>query len=314
MTSSESPESQDSESLDFKNYSILQPLGIGNFGAVSLILTRKSKKYAMKELFSEENEENDPFEEFENHFLVSTSSAHANILKMYEMSNDTPDGICRFFMEYVDSGNLFERIQENLENGFSEKLALKFYRQLVFGLEHIHGMGIAHLDIRPENLMLTGDDTLKISDFGLSVRFKDENGISSLVEPSGSALYRSPECRKCALIDGPKSDIFSSGVVLVEMLNGCYPWKEATVTDENYKKWMDGNKVMGWNNAGDQVMALLRKILTDDPENRATIMEIKLDEWFQQNYSNPENSRKRKIEKSNEQSEKRSKLAPICTN
>ncbi|PIC54087.1 hypothetical protein B9Z55_003490 [Caenorhabditis nigoni] len=311
-TSSESPESQDSEPLNFKNYSILQPLGIGNFGAVSLILTRKSKKYAMKELFLEENEENDPFEEFENHFLVS-SSAHPNILKMYKMSNDDEDGICRFFMEYVDSGNLFERIQENLENGFSEKLALKFYRQLIFGLEHIHGMGIAHLDIRPENLMLTRDDTLKISDFGLSVRFKDRNGLPMLVETSGSALYRSPECRKCALIDGPKSDIFSSGVVLVEMLNGCYPWEEATVTDVNYKKWLDGIGDMGWKNAGEQVMAFLRKILSDDLEKRATILEIKLDGWFQQqNYSNPENSRKRKIAR-NEQSEKRTKLATILT-
>ncbi|ULU13974.1 hypothetical protein L3Y34_016469 [Caenorhabditis briggsae] len=224
---------------------------------------------------------------------------------MYKMSNDDEDGTCRYFMEYVDSGNLFERIQENSENGFSDKLALKFYRQLVFGLEHIHGMGIAHLDIRPENLMLTGDEILKISDFGLSVRFKDENGISSLVEPSGSALYRSPECRKCALIDGPKSDIFSSGVVLVEMLNG--PWEEATETDENYKKWIDGIENMGWKNAGELVMAFLRKILTDDPEKRAKIQEIKSDGWFQESYSNPENSRKRKIAE-NEQQEKRTRL------
>ncbi|ULU02857.1 hypothetical protein L3Y34_002445 [Caenorhabditis briggsae] len=273
------------DSSEFSEYQIRSSLGKGAFGEVSMIRTRTSRFCAMKE-FSKEKAYMAK-NEFEIHSLVGSTHKHQNVCEIFAMTEE--NGLPRLFLEMAYCGDLSTR---TYGDGMPVQYAQKYFRQLIAGLEHVHGLGVAHLDIKPLNLLIKTDGTLKISDFGLSVKFIDDEGEKLWVRPAGTPAYWCPEGMVHKYIDGEAADIWSAGICLVEMLIGDVPWEEPTEKELQYETWLM-NDDMDWD-IDDDVFDLLERILEVDTPERANIKEIKNDAWFQKDYSYLERKRTNK--------------------
>lgn len=123
-------------------------------------------------------------------------------------------------MEYALGGELFDKIAPDV--GVDETLALFYFKQLMSGLEYIHGLGVCHRDLKPENLLLDGKGNLKISDFGLSSIYRLGDQERELSETCGSFPYIAPEIGT-RRYKGEPIDVWSAGVVLFTLLVGSEP-------------------------------------------------------------------------------------------
>jgi serine/threonine-protein kinase PpkA len=122
-------------------------------------------------------------------------------------------------MAYLAAGNLATRIRKGL---FPEK-ALEYLRQMAEALGAVHNIGIVHRDLKPANVLFRHNDTVAISDFGVAQFAAGMNAISDEAVLIGSPSYMSPEQCKRRPVD-PRSDLYSLGVVLYEMLTGTKPF------------------------------------------------------------------------------------------
>mmetsp|Transcript_145826 Transcript_145826/g.206606 ORF Transcript_145826/g.206606 Transcript_145826/m.206606 type:complete len:239 (-) Transcript_145826:99-815(-) len=125
-------------------------------------------------------------------------------------------------MEYASKATLFDMlVKESVP--MTETIARTMFHQLINGLEYLHKSGVAHLDLKLENILFSGDYTLKIADFDLSYCENDSKCVSK-----GTTDYRAPELNQCRTFDQyKKCDIYSAGMLLFCMMNeGLLPYKE----------------------------------------------------------------------------------------
>jgi len=127
------------------------------------------------------------------------------------------------FLEYAPYGDFFDVLSQKKVK-FTEKITRTYFKQLVSGLEYLHSNDVAHMDIKPENLLLGENFTLKMADFDLSY----VKGVHNLRHMSrGTRFYRAPEVFVKQCQDPFKADIFSLGVMLFVMkTNGRIPFTE----------------------------------------------------------------------------------------
>ncbi len=213
------------------HYRITRKLGEGGMGEVYLAEdTSLQRKVALK--FLPESLQRDTIAR--KRFLREAQSAgileHPFICNIKEVAQ-TDDGQDFIVMEYVEG----ESLQARLGRGpLPIKETLKLGAELAEALESAHGKGIIHRDLKPANVMITLSGHPKIMDFGLAKKVVSENGreqdISSALTREGSTLgtlsYMSPEQIRGEVVDA-RSDIFSLGVVLYEMVTGVHPFRRA---------------------------------------------------------------------------------------
>lgn len=172
----------------------------------------------------------------------------------------------------------------NALGSIDEDVARHFFRHLVHGVDACHRGGVAHLDIKPDNLVIIDDGTrngrIKLTDFGLSALWRGANGPVMLCKACGSNGYASPEILKgTEPYDGCRADVWSCGVVLYACTQGQLPWDDACEECLEYL-WFTQGKFEYPSNMSAGLVALLSKILVSDPNRRATIEDIQQDEWF----------------------------------
>ena len=126
-------------------------------------------------------------------------------------------------MEYLEGGCLADRIDE----GISPKMALDLLENLAGCLDFVHRQNVVHRDIKPSNILFHADGTLRLTDFGISVRLDDEQDASIAGGRFGSPYYLSPEQAEDLPVDG-RSDLYSLGVVFYQMLSGKRPYAAAS--------------------------------------------------------------------------------------
>ena len=124
-------------------------------------------------------------------------------------------------MEHCNGGELFDFIVRNTR--LSEKVAAKYYWELISGIEYLHKSGVCHRDLKPENLLLDYDSTLKIVDFGLSNMYE---GQETLKTACGSPCYAAPEMINGLQYYGSRVDVWSCGVILFAMVAGYLPFED----------------------------------------------------------------------------------------
>lgn len=172
----------------------------------------------------------------------------------------------------------------NALGSIEEDVARHFFRHLVHGVDACHQAGVVHLDIKPDNLIIVDDETrngcIKLTDFGLSALWEGPNGPIAFTKACGSNGYAPPEILKGEEpYDGRMADVWSCGVVLYACTQGNLPWDDACEECMEFL-WFKQGKFEYPSNMSPGLVALLRKVLVCDPNCRATIEEIKQDEWF----------------------------------
>lgn len=140
-------------------------------------------------------------------------------------------------LEYAAGGDLFDKISPDV--GVTEDLAQFYFRQLIAGLEYIHGQGIVHRDIKPENLLLSAEGDLKIADFGLCSVYRYKGKERALKGACGSLPYIAPEMNGTPY-HGEGVDVWSAGVCLFALMAGNTPWDEPSSHAPEYKAYVRG--------------------------------------------------------------------------
>lgn len=200
-------------------YEITELIGIGGmadvYKAVDII---DDRTVAVKILKTEFSDNEDFIRRFRNESKAIAVLSHPNIVKIYDVG--FTEKIQFIVMEYIDGITLKEFIDQ--QGVLKWKDSIHFIIQILRALQHAHDRGIVHRDIKPQNIMLFPDGTIKVMDFGIA-RFAREEGKTISDKAIGSVHYISPEQARGDITD-EKSDIYSVGVMLYEMLTGTKPF------------------------------------------------------------------------------------------
>jgi serine/threonine-protein kinase len=218
-------------------YEILEVIGEGGMAVVYKALCHRLNRYVAVKIMRDDMATDDEFRQrfcAESHAVAMLS--HPNIVAVYDVSHN--DAMEYIVMELVDGITLRQYMDKRGAVPWRE--ALHFTKQMAKALAHAHERGIIHRDIKPQNIMLLKDGTIKIGDFGIAAlenELHEENG-----QAIGSIHYIAPEQARGECPDA-RSDIYSLGVVMYEMLTGKKPYEGDSI-GEIAVKHMNANPVM----------------------------------------------------------------------
>lgn len=200
-------------------YEIHELLGVGGMAYVYKAYDNIEKRWVAIKILKDELAGNSDFlRRFRNESKAIAVLSHPNIVKVYDVSFG--DRIQYIVMEYIDGITLKQYIEQQGEIKWRE--ALYFTVQILRALQHAHEKGIIHRDIKPQNIMLLEDGTIKVTDFGIA-RFSQAETQTMTDKAIGSVHYIAPEQARGGYIND-KADIYSVGVMLYEMLTGQLPF------------------------------------------------------------------------------------------
>ena len=201
-------------------YEIRELIGVGGMANVYKAFDIKEERVVAIKILRDEYMDNEEFlRRFRNESRAISLLSHPNIVKVYDVS--FTDRLQSIVMEYIDGITLKEYIEQ--EGVLRWKEAVHFTVQVLKGLQHAHDRGIVHRDIKPQNIMLLSDGTIKLTDFGIA-RFSRSSTKTITDKAIGSVHYISPEQASGADTDA-RTDIYSTGVLLFEMLTGKLPFE-----------------------------------------------------------------------------------------
>ncbi|EKM80146.1 hypothetical protein AGABI1DRAFT_73057 [Agaricus bisporus var. burnettii JB137-S8] len=267
------------QTIDAGRYLLDKPLGSGAYGKVYRAMDLKSsserpKFYAVKCMpIYDPKSSKAEFQRREllNHPVVCE---HPNVVH-YQCHFRDAHWIY-VVMELVSGGDLFAAITEKHVFRNNDALVKKIYIQIIDALQFCHGRGIFHRDIKPENILCSEDGRqVKLADFGLSTR----NGASSEYG-CGSCYYMSPECiaegQPRLKYSSKQTDVWSMGVILVNMISGRNPWRYATVDDSCFQAYLlDNNFLFKVLPISAEANAIIKRIFTIDPLRRITLHQLR---------------------------------------
>lgn len=161
---------------------------------------------------------------------ILSKITHPNIIQAYDWFED--EIFLAYSMEYVEGGTLDRILQHSPE--FSISWSVNLLSQLALGLREIHRHGIIHRDIKPQNLLVTANNQLKIADFGIAVR-RNSSKSEDTEQITGTIDFVSPEYIRSGTYDH-RSDIYAWGVLAYLMLTGHVPFEDASIVDALTRK------------------------------------------------------------------------------
>ena len=277
-----------------KKYLKIKDISNGTYSKIYLVQNKTDfKLYCCKEILKCKVAD---LSKFKNEINILSKVDHPNIIRLYEIFED--ERYISLIMEYCQGGELFQKINDLAEKdqSFSEKEAVKIFKQLMSAVSYCHSQGICHRDLKPENILfLTKDPNspIKIIDFGLSKIFgeikpimkgnKVEKNIMSL--RVGTAYYMSPEVLQGNYDN--KCDIWACGVILYIMLCGYPPFDGETENDIlkaiSKKKFFFPEEE--WKSISDDAKDLIKHMICD-PDKRYNAEMILNHPWIEKNAPN----------------------------
>ncbi|PNU18636.1 serine/threonine protein kinase, partial [Geothermobacter hydrogeniphilus] len=200
-------------------YHILEKLGAGGMADVWLAEdTTLKRQVALKILPPEFARDPERATRFEKEVLSSASLQHPGIVTIHDVGHE--QGVHYYTMTLLPGGDLKQKIRA----GLSPQQALKLLHQMADALDHAHGKGFVHRDLKPENIMFDGREQPVITDFGIAKAVGSGTKMTGTGMSIGTPHYMSPEqAQGLADLDG-RSDLYSLGIILYEMLTGQVPF------------------------------------------------------------------------------------------
>jgi len=204
-------------------YQIIEELGRGGMGKVYKAQDTEVKdKIALKLIRPEISSDKKTIERFQNELKLARKISHRNVCRMYDLGKS--EGNYFITMEYVDGENLKGMIR--MMGQLSSGKAVSVAKQVCKGLTEAHSKGVVHRDLKPSNIMIDKEGNAKIMDFGIA-RSLAGKGITGAGVMIGTPDYMSPEQVESKEVD-QRSDVYSLGVILYEMLTGQVPFEGDT--------------------------------------------------------------------------------------
>src|SRR5229473_330765 len=258
-----------------RNYRITEKLGMGGQGAVYKATdTKLGRTVVIKVLPPELTAKDANLKRFEREARLASSLDHPNICTIFDL--DVVDGVHFIAMQHVEGKNVRQLVGGR---PLELKSALLIALQVADALAVAHARGIIHRDIKSGNVMVTPAGQVKVLDFGLAKLLDDEEAgaagihrteLTEVGVPYGTATYAAPEQARGDRVDA-RADIFSTGVLLYEMLTGTWPFRGKSTIDVRHAVIYDQPKPLALARPGatpPRLQKILDKALQKEPRGR----------------------------------------------
>ncbi|KJK77652.1 hypothetical protein H634G_07391 [Metarhizium anisopliae BRIP 53293] len=222
-------------------------------------------------------EENDALFLIREEIAIMKKLNHPNLVQLIEVLDDPEEDSLYMVMEMCKKGVIMTVGLDENADPYNDESCRHWFRDLLLGIEYLHAQGVVHRDIKPDNLLLSDDEVLKIVDFGVSEMFdKPEN--MRISKSAGSPAFMPPElCGKHQEVSGKAADIWSMGVTLYCLKYGKIPFNRPTVL-EIYEAIKSDDPCIP-NGEDPAFVDLMTVILEKDPEKRITMSQLREHPW-----------------------------------
>ncbi|CAO0792678.1 unnamed protein product [Mucor circinelloides] len=229
---------------------------------------------------------NSPLDLVRSEVAILKKLNHRNVVKLYEVLDDPNDDSLYMILEMAHKGVIMQIDLHQAATPYTESASRYYFRQMVLGIEYLHCNDIVHRDIKPDNLLLSDNNVLKIVDFGVSEMFV--KGDDALKSTAGSPAFMAPElctADKGRPISGKAADIWSMGVTLYCLVHGRIPFSNESLLGLHEMILKD--PVQFNKNLSDSLVDLLQKLLEKDPSKRILMRDIRKHAWVTNNGQEP---------------------------
>lgn len=262
---------------------------------VYLAVDESKKKYALKRL-KEDTSSN--MKAITNEIEVLKALNHPNIIRVSSLRQGTlvkPNKTEKLkvpyaLMELAPNGEILHYLMAT--GPFPVPIARHYFKSLMDGLIYCHGKGVAHRDIKPDNLLLGEKFELKLADFGFAAAFREKGKGGKLYTTLGTEAYMAPEIRGGIGYSGQAVDIFAAGIMLFIMMTGRPPFNKATPDDKYYVPFCTGriNKFWEMHNPkkvenevfSKSFVQLISEMLAYNPAKRFTAEKVTSHPWYKE--------------------------------
>lgn len=286
---------------------LLSTLGLGAYGVVYLARgVHRPQYYAVKCLNKVGLDQRQRAFQLREIFVHTMMSNHPNVVRLHGVLDHPGDASVYVVLEYCPDGDLFEMITEKQRyylppepyvadprasdgrpipehpsytraRAEMDALIKDVFDQILSAVEYFHRVGVYHRDLKPENILCSdGGRRVKVADFGLATSDRMSSDFGC-----GSSFYMSPECQggittRLTEYSTAANDVWSLGIILINLICGRNPWKQATWQDDTFRQYLrDPDLLAKILPISDAVYAILRRIFTLSPETRCSVSDLR---------------------------------------
>ena len=200
---------------------------------------------------------------------------HSNLVSLYEVLDDPSEDSLYMVLEICKKGVVMKVGMHEPAEPYDPERCRCWFRDLILGIEYLHAQGVVHRDIKPDNLLLTEDDVLKISDFGVSEMFAKDSDLMT-AKSAGSPAFLPPELcvSKHGSISGKAADLWSMGITLYCLYFGRVPFEKIGVLDLYEAIRNDCVDLEGCDD--EDFKGMMSRLLEKDPSKRIRMEELRV--------------------------------------